>query len=95
MNYLLQRNESVPVRDRNLQILMTEMFKVYNNRTSPILPEIFNKRNLNFRLCHMVHISAPHVRNIYNGAESLLSLSPKIWDSVPTNLKEVTLSVFK
>ena len=93
---LLERDGSVPIHNRNLQILATEMFKVYNNIAPPIITEIFNKRNPNYQLRHASHFSIPPVRSVYNGTGSLSFLGPKIWDIVLTELKEVkTLNVFK
>ena len=66
---LLERDRSVPVHNRNLQILVTEMFKVYNNITPPILTEIFNKRNPNYQQRHTSHFSIPPVRSVYNETE--------------------------
>ena len=37
---LLERDGSVPIHNRNLQILATEIFKVYNNRAPSIFTEI-------------------------------------------------------
>ena len=86
----------MPVINRNLQILATEVFKVYINIAPPIFTEIFNKRNPNYQLRHTSQFSIPSVRSVYNGTESLSFLGPKIWDIVPTESKEVkTLSAFK
>ena len=41
---LLDRDGSLPIHNRNLQILPTGMFKVYNNIAPAIFTEIFNKR---------------------------------------------------
>ena len=41
---LLEKDGSVPIHNRNLQILPTEMFKVYNNIAPPIFTDIFKKR---------------------------------------------------
>ena len=93
---LLERDRSVPIHNRNLQILATEMFKVYNHIALPIFTEIFNKRNPNYQLRHTSHFSFPPVRSVYNRTESLSFLGPKIWDIVSIELKEVeTLSAFK
>ena len=93
---LLEKDGSVPIHNRNLQILATEMFKVYNNIAPPIFTEIFKKRNPNYQLRHTLHFSIPPVRSVYNGTESLSFLGPKVWDIVPTELKEVKiLSAFK
>ena len=68
---LLERDGSVPIHNRNLQILATEMFKVYNNIAPPIFTEIFNKGNPNYQLRHTSHFSIPAVRSVCNGTESL------------------------
>ena len=89
---LLKKDRSVPIHCRNLQILATRMFKVYNNITIPIFTEIFDKRNPNYQLRRTSHFSIPPVRSVYNGTESLSFLGPKIWDIVPTELK---IEIFK
>ena len=69
------------------------MFKVYNNVAAL---SIFNKRNTNDKLRHTSHFLVPPVRSLYNGTEGLSLFGPKIWDIVPTEIKEVkTLSAFK
>ena len=40
---LLERDRSVPLHNRNLQMLVTEMFEVYDNIGSLIFTEMFNK----------------------------------------------------
>ena len=93
---LLERDWSVPIHNRNLQILATEMFKVYNDVAPPIFTEIFNKRNPTYQLRHTSHFSIPPVTSVYNGTESLSFLGPMIWGIVPTELKKVkSLSGFK
>ena len=66
---LLETDGPVPIHSRNLQILATEMFKVYNNIAPPIFTEIFNKRNPNYQLRHISHFSIPPVRSVYNETE--------------------------
>ena len=84
---LLERDRSVQIHNRNLQILPTEMFKI-NTSTAPlILIESFSKWNLNYELRHTSHFLVFHVRKVYNGTESLSFLVPKIWDILPMTLK--------
>ena len=93
---LLERDGSVPIHNRNLQILTTGMFKVYNNIALSIFTQIFNKRNPNYQLRHTSHYSIPPGRSVYDGTERLLFLSSKIWDTFPTELKNVkSLNAFK
>ena len=40
--------------------------------------------------------SRPRINTVCHGAESILNLGPKIWDLVPSNLKEISdLDKFK
>ena len=71
---------------RNLQILATEMFKVYRNISPPIFSEIFHRHNLQINS----DFAMPNVKSIFHGSESILYLGPKIWDIVPLELKEFT-----
>ena len=88
--------ELLAIDSRNLPILATGMFKVYNNIAPPIFTEIFDKRNPNYQLRHTSHFSIPPVRSVYNGTESLSLLGPKTWDIVPTEFKKVkSLNAFK
>ena len=43
-------NSPVPIRKKSLQILVTKIFKVYNNKALPIFIKIFTKQNLNCNL---------------------------------------------
>ena len=48
---LLEQDKSVAVHTRNLQMLATEIFKVYQKIiTPPIFSEIFHRRNINYNL---------------------------------------------
>ena len=67
---LLERDGPVPIHNSNLQILATEIFKVYNNIAPPIFTEIFNKPNPNQQLRHFLHFSIPPVRSVYKGTEA-------------------------
>ena len=53
--------------NRNLQILATVMFKVYNNTDLAVFTKIFSKQNLNYELRSLCGI-------LYKGTESLLFL---------------------
>ena len=47
---LLEQDKSVTLHTRNLQILATEMFKVYQNIYPPIFREIFHQSGNNYNL---------------------------------------------
>ena len=87
---LLKQDKSVTIHTRNLQILATEMFKVYQNIYSPIFSEIFHWRDINYNLRINPGLVMSNVRSIFHGSKSIFYLSPKIWDIVPLELKKLT-----
>ena len=86
---LLEQGKSVTVHTRNLQILATEMFKVYRNISPPIFSEIFHRRDINYNLRINSDFAMPNVMSVFHGSESISYLGPKI-DIVPFELKELT-----
>ena len=47
---LLEQDESITVHFRNLQMIATELFKVYRNISFPIFYEFFHQRDVNYNL---------------------------------------------
>ena len=87
---LLEHDKSVTIYTKNLQILATEMFKVYRNISPPIFSEIFHRRDINYNLQINSDFAMPNVKSVFHGCESICYLGPKIWDIVPLELKELT-----
>ena len=48
--FLLERSKSVPIHVRNLQLLMTEIYKTKCGRNPPLMKEIFMQRNISYSL---------------------------------------------
>ena len=93
---LLVRDRSVSGHVRNLQILAIEMFKVHSDLSPPIFKELFHKRTSNYELRHPSQVTIPRIESVYNGSESIAYLGPKIWNMVPSELKEMSsISSFK
>ena len=94
---LLDQDKSVTVHTRNLQILATEMFKVSNDTAPQIFADIFSSRShSNYNLRHQSQFNFPRVKTVYNGTETVSFLGPKIWELVPSEIKEKTsLNAFK
>ena len=75
---------------RKLQILATEMFKVYRNISPTVFSEIFHRRDVNYNVRINSDFAMPNVRSVFHGSESILYLGLKIWDIVNLELKELT-----
>ena len=50
LNELLEIDKSVTVHERNLQVLVTEIYKIENNLSPGIMENIFEKRHLKYSL---------------------------------------------
>ena len=86
---LLEKDKSVSVHNRNLQVLAIEMFKVSKGSCPSVFSNIFNLRPpINYNLRNNSEFIIPHVNSVYNGTESISVFGPKIWDMVPQSMKE-------
>ena len=94
---LLEKDSSVSIHNRNLQILATEMYKIKNNLSPPIIADLFEQRNeQHYNLRNWAQFSLPAIRTVYHGSESISFLGPKIWNMLPDKLKNASsLEVFK
>ena len=94
---LLEKNSSVSIHDKNIQCLVTKIYKVSNGLSPPIVSNIFTQKN-----CHPYNLrlnsqfSRPLVRSVFHGTESISYLGPVIWDILPDSYKNLpNVSVFK
>ena len=79
------------IHDKNIQCLATEMYKVSNELSPPIVSNIFTQKN-----CHPYNLrlnsqfSRPLVKSVFHGTESISYLGPVIWDILPDSYKNLT-----
>ena len=93
---ILETDKSVPIYIKNLQVLATEMFKVYRNISPPIVRQLFQLRNNDYNLRQFPQFDSPNVISVFCGTESISFLGPKIWNIVPNEFKkETSLDAFK
>ena len=84
---LLDKNKTVSIHQKNLQVLATEIFKVKLNILPEILKELlsFNVRNYNLR--SQSTLKRIKTNSVYFDSKSLSSLAPKLWDLVSDSFK--------
>ena len=94
---LLEKDNSASMHHKNLQALVTEMFKVYNKTSPEIMQEIFTiKEQGEYNLRNQADFVVPHVKSVNFGFESVRYIGPKIWESLPQDLKnKETIDSFK
>ena len=85
---LLEKDKSVSIHQRNLQMLATEMFKVFKKMPPKILNDIFIQKTANYDFLSNSFFHTPKVTSVYLGTESLSFLGPKIWNLVPLEIKQ-------
>ena len=93
---LLLYDNSTTIHKRNLQFLMTEMFKTINNENPSFIKEIFVREALVYNLRCMFRLKVPRVLTTKNGLERLSFRGNQIWNSLPKILKELnSVDAFK
>ena len=85
---LLNKDNSVSIHHRNLQVLAMEMFKIHRGLSPEILRETFVSKTSSCNLRRNDTFEKRQVHSVYHGTESLSFLGPKIWDLVPVELKQ-------
>ena len=88
-NELLQKDGSVSIHERNLHVLTTEMYKISNGLSTPLMKDIFLINRNPYNLRQNSQFFRPRINTAHHGTESVSNLGPKIWDLVPKNLKEI------
>ena len=76
---LFEKNVSVSVHHRNIQLLATDMYKVKSDLSPKIFSDFSRQTEMNlYNLRVQHHLEAQFVRTVYNGSESISSLGLKI-----------------
>ena len=94
---LLEKDSSVSIHYGNIQCLATEMYKVSNGLSPPVVSNIFTQKNSHSNnLWLNSQFSRPLVRSAFHETENISYLGPVIWDIFPNSYKNLpNFSVFK
>ena len=77
---LLETDDSVSIRNINLQLLAIKMYKTSKGLSPPIKSELYENRNEHqHNLRHNSEFAIPAVNSVYRGTESVSFLGLKIW----------------
>ena len=87
---LRRKDSSLTIHQRNLKLLVTEIFKVKIGCVSTITKEIFETDNRNYNFRHDFLIRWHNIRSVYYGTETASFISPQIWETLPNSCKDAT-----
>ena len=85
---LINKDNSVSIHHRTLQVLATEIFKIYQSLSPEILRDTFMSNASSYNLCKNDIFEKRQVRSVYHGTELFSFLGPNVWDLVPVELKQ-------
>ena len=94
---LLEIDNSVSVHHRNIQVLATELYKFVNGLSPKLVSDCFKLNNMTVHntRTRSTFYSRP-VRTVLHGTESLSHLRPKIWELLPSDMKNLSsITTFK
>ena len=75
---LLKRDKSVSIHQKNLQILVTEIYKTKKDLGPEIIKDTFHFIQKPYNLRNDPELQRRRNRTVYFGTESISSLAPKI-----------------
>ena len=71
---LLERDRSVPIQIRNLQILASGLSKESKDLAPTIFSEIFSKRSVQYNLRHASEFSVPNLKRTFHRNTKFIKL---------------------
>ena len=93
---ILKRNKSVPIHQKNLQLLATEIYKIKNDLGPKIMKDTFHFIQKPYNLRNDPVLQRRRNRTVYFGTESISLLAPKIWELIPSDIRSAkSLGIFK
>ena len=83
------------LHNRRLQDIAIVMYKVKNNMCPTYISTLFEQPAIKYKLCNH-DFTIPRFNTVSFGKHSIRYMGPKVWSSVPSNVKKAsTLSSFK
>ena len=93
---LLIKDNSSNIHHRNLQKLVTEIFKVKNGLSPELMNDVFEFIEKPYSLRTTSHFRSRKIRTTKYGIETPSYLGPKLWNLVPNEYKTIeSLEAFK
>ena len=87
---LLEQRNLVSIHVKNLQLLMTEIYKTKSGLSPPFMKEIFAGRNTGYNLRHGNDSQLPKVHTTTYVIETISYLGNRLWSTLPNIFKQAS-----
>ena len=84
---LLEKDGSLTIHQKDVQLLITEKFKTTNNLNPSFMDEIFLQRSVTYNLRNTNTFLLPMVHTVNHGTETIRYRGQRIWRSLPQEIK--------
>ena len=92
----LSKGKSITVHERNLRTLPIEMYEILSSLSPEIMKGIFKTKTNYYNTLNELIFSKGNVKTVRYELKTMTYTSPKIWDLVPKEMKQVSpLNEFK
>ena len=85
---LLEKDNSITKRHRNIKILATGTYKFLQRLSSPLINKIFVEKSNNYSLRGNNVLTTRRLNSVRYGTETVSFLALKIWNILPKEIKE-------
>ena len=75
------------IHHRKIRSFAIEIYKIKNNMSTPIMSELFEKRNLNYNLRSQTDFLLYSVNIVAYRLKSLKQFAEKVWSIVPFEIR--------
>ena len=94
-SFLSNHNE-ITIHQRNLQVLMTEIYKILNHIAPPIMSSLFEIGENTHNTRYFQVLSNESRRTVNCGLENICNIAPFLWANLPAEHKLAnSLNIFK
>ena len=92
---LLSNHNEITLQQRNLQVLMTEIYKIINHIAPPIMSSLFKIRETTHNTRYFQVLSNESRRTTNYGLETICYRAPFLWANLPPEYQlENSLNIF-